>query len=81
MTADIERRIARLEATHGVPDGMAERELSDEGKAILREILTQLHTPEEIERIVSAKALSSQTLSPASEQRLADARGDIPTSE
>jgi hypothetical protein len=73
MTANLERRIARLEATHGfAADRMVEQELSDEGKELLRELLTGPRPPDRIERIVSTKVLGPRALSPAAKQQLAD---------
>jgi hypothetical protein len=67
----LERRLARLEATHGNADVLVECALSDEGKQLLREVLTGLHSPEEIERIVSTKVLGPRgELSPAAREQL-----------
>jgi hypothetical protein len=67
----LERRLARLEATQGNEVGLIEGELSDEAKELLRSTLTGLHSPEEIERIVSAKVLTPRReLSPAAREQL-----------
>jgi hypothetical protein len=72
MTADLKRRIARLELTQGNADIMVERELSDEGKELLRQILTGLQPPDRIEEIVSMKMLGPREISPAAKEQLED---------
>jgi hypothetical protein len=73
MTTDLERRIARLEASQGNADVMVESELSNEAKVLLREVLTGLYPPDLIEQIVSAKVLSPPlALSPEAKRQLAD---------
>lgn len=72
MTATLERRIARLEIAQGNADVMVEHELGDEGRQLLREVLTGLYPPDRIEEMVSTKMLSPRTLSPAGKQHLAD---------
>jgi hypothetical protein len=62
----LERRLARLETAQGNAPDLVECEISQEGKELLRCTLAGLHSPEEIERIVSAKALSPRReLNPA----------------
>jgi hypothetical protein len=66
----LERRLARLEAALGNADDLVECELSEEGKALLRETWASLYSPEEIERIVSRKVLGPQRLSRAAQEQL-----------
>jgi len=68
----LERRLARLETAQGNADVMAEHELSDEGKALLREVLTGLHPPDLIEEMVSTKMLGLREISPAAKRHLED---------
>ena len=64
MSSAIARRIRRLEqATAGRQDDeLVEHELSDESKALLRETLTGLWTPEQIEAIVNEHRLVPKPL-------------------
>jgi hypothetical protein len=57
MGSAIARRIRRLEQTpHSRDDDeLIEVEFSEQGKAILREVLTDLMTPEEIEATVNRR--------------------------
>ena len=59
MSRAIARRISRLEQASGRRDGdeLVENELSDEAKALLRETLTGLWTPEQIEALVNERRL------------------------
>jgi hypothetical protein len=59
MTRAIARRIKRLEQAIGSRDDdeLVEYELSDEAKDLLRETLTGLMTPEQIEATVNARRL------------------------
>ena len=59
MSRAIARRIRRLEQATGSRDNneLVELELSDEAKALLRETLTGLMTPEQIEATVNARRL------------------------
>ena len=67
----LERRLARLEAAQGNATDLVECELSEEGKALLRETWAGLHSPEEIERIVSRKVVGPRgELSPAAREQL-----------
>ena len=69
----LERRLARLEAAQGNTNDLVECELSEEEKELLRETWAGLHSPEEIERMVSRKELRPRReLSPAAREQLAD---------
>lgn len=64
MSRAIARRIRRLEQATGSRDNneLVELELSDEAKALLRETLTGLRTPEQIEAIVNERRLVPKSL-------------------
>jgi hypothetical protein len=64
MSRAIARRILRLEqATVGREDDeLVEHELSDEAKALMREALTGLMTPEQIEVTVNERRLVPRSL-------------------
>ena len=64
MTRAIARRIKRLEQAIGSRDDdeLVEYELSDEAKDLLRETLTGLWTPEQIEAIVKERRLVPKSL-------------------
>jgi DNA-binding transcriptional LysR family regulator len=64
MGRAIAHRIKRLEQAIGSRGGdeLVEYEISDEGKAILREALTGLMTPEQIEATVNERKLVPKSL-------------------
>jgi hypothetical protein len=64
MSRAIARRIRRLQQATGSRDDteLVEYELSDEGKALLRENLTGLMTPEQIEAVVNERRLVPKSL-------------------
>jgi hypothetical protein len=64
MSKAIAHRIRRLEQAIGSRDGdeLVEYEISDEGKALLRETLTGLMTPEQIEATVNERRLVPKSL-------------------
>jgi hypothetical protein len=85
MNRPLENRIRRLEQAAGDRDDeLVEHEFSDRDKALLRDVLTGLWKPEEIEAIVNERRLvprsSLPVLSPEGraqlEQTLRDLDGD-----
>jgi hypothetical protein len=64
MGRALARRILRLEqAIAGREDDeLVEHELSDESKALLREVLTGLHSPEQIEATINKRQLVPKSL-------------------
>jgi hypothetical protein len=76
MSSAIARRIRRLEQTPRSrgDDELIEVEFSEEGKAMLRDVLTGLMTPEEIEATVNKRQLIPRSrqprLSPAAQAML-----------
>ena len=64
MSKAIARRIRRLEQAIGSRDDdeLVEYELSDEAKELLREDLTGLWTPEQIESIINERRLVPKSL-------------------
>jgi hypothetical protein len=80
VTATLERRIARLEIAQGNADVMVEHELRDEGRQLLREVLTGLYPRDRIEEMVSTKMLGPREISPAAKRQIEDTLAALPAS-
>ena len=76
MSSTFERRISRLEQSAGGRDNdeLVEHELSEKGKDLLRDVLTGLMPPEELEAMLNERRLVSRsslpTLSPEGRAQL-----------
>jgi len=83
MKTTLERRIKRLEQAAGSPDDdeLVEHEFSDEGKDLLRAVLTGLTPPEELEVMLNQRRLVPRSrlrpISPEAKAHLEDVLENI----